>query len=469
MVCDALTFDDLHLNDHLCPHLADMATHGAIGLMNCAVAGPRSLETAIMTLATGQMLSADPLDVVAENDWELVPNDNDAARIVYIRRAGLLDPEVRADRLDPERSVKHLGVVSLIRRGINPYRLGTLLRQGQPRIKTCIIGNADTDHLNRSAALLTVDAAGVGAGLVALVRPDANSPFGRADNPLTLAQCAMESDAGFLVIQMGDGARAEAARDRLSAEQYHSAHDEAARRLDLLIYLLRAQMADGKVANIIVVSPRPAGADEETPGSGNRLTPILALGPDFPTGSLTSATTRTPGLVANVDLAPTILKLFNKSIPNAMTGRPIRTLTPKLQNTQIPEHPSAGTVAPTPEHLASIARLDYVATMNDAALIRVILPIGTICVLGIAAGLIALKTRGEKAARWFAPITIFALNLPAAALLAPLLIPPTLWEYGLRIAGWMAALTVVCYLGSRIPGLSPPVCAVRTAAAIDAR
>src|SRR5205814_222163 len=85
----------------------------------------------------------------------------------------------------------------------------------------------------------------------------------------------------------------------------------------------------------------------------------------------------------------------------------------------------------------------------------IMVPLGVVCVLGILGGLWALRQGGAARARWFAPVTVFALNLPAALLLAPLLIPPTLWEYGLRIVAWMAVLTTVCYLvgkvGARLP------------------
>ena len=48
--------------------------------------------------------------------------------------------------------------------------------------------------------------------------------------------------------------------------------------------------------------------------------------------TLASATTRTPGLIANVDIAPTILHLFAAPIPRTMVGRPVQ-VTAKTMST----------------------------------------------------------------------------------------------------------------------------------------
>ena len=44
---------------------------------------------------------------------------------------------------------------------------------------------------------------------------------------------------------------------------------------------------------------------------------------------------------------------------------------------------------------------------------------------------------------------LFALNVPPGCLLATILIPPTLLEYGLRVGAWMAAVTALSYLLAR--------------------
>jgi hypothetical protein len=72
----------------------------------------------------------------------------------------------------------------------------------------------------------------------------------------------------------------------------------AARRSDDLIYVVRAP----------------------PPGRG-RFLPTGLLGPGFRAKVLVSATTRRPGLIADTDLAPTVLHYFGVRVPKRMEGR----------------------------------------------------------------------------------------------------------------------------------------------------
>lgn len=81
---------------------------------------------------------------------------------------------------------------------------------------------------------------------------------------------------------------------------------------------------------VLVVVPEPSAAmvrvgDEVTPlllAFGTREQLVAPEGADSPL-ALTSGTTRQPGLVANVDVAPTILSFFGIPIPAEMEGQPI--------------------------------------------------------------------------------------------------------------------------------------------------
>ena len=80
---------------------------------------------------------------------------------------------------------------------------------------------------------------------------------------------------------------------------------------------------------VIVVALQPTPAMDRV---GDEVTPIVKAEGDatrlFPANgpmhALTSDTTRFPGLVANVDIAPTILSFFHVAVPQSMSGSPIR-------------------------------------------------------------------------------------------------------------------------------------------------
>lgn len=448
VLCDRLCLDDLRDNSH--PHLFYFAEQAAIGLMNCAAAGSQTPEAALLALSCGQQTPAEPTDGQAADDTEPVFGEPGTARVVYFRRTGRVLQEGGNQRF-----VCHLGVAPLARRGLDRGRLGAALSGALPPVRTLLIGNADADMPDRSAALLTADALGVCPGSVRIgTRPNAAAPFGRTDDPIALAQAADAENADFTVIRMGDTTRAEARRTQSRGDSlqdspqgylqdYLQARADALRRLDLLIGLLTSGPASAQ-RNVLLVSARPLPDTRDHPGEWQRLTPVLAIGPAFPPGRLCSPTTRTPGLIANIDLAPTVLQLFGIAPPPAMVGRPFFS---------IPDSPSGA------DRLAAVARLDYVAVLNSRSTIPLMVLVGGLCVLGTVAGLLRLRLRGPEAGRPFGTVPVFAANVPAALLFAPLLPPPTLSEYGLRILVWTAVLTAGAFLVARLLRTAPGVVA----------
>lgn len=444
IVCDALTLNDLDLGGSSYPQLKYIAEHGALGLMNCAVAGPKTDTAAMLALAAGQQTPSEATDEMAANDWEKAPGERVSAAESHRQRLRLaLNP---ADTFDPQRSVKHLGIPYLRVRGLDGATLGAQLADASPPVKTWIVGNADTAGWRRRATLLTVDKQGVGAGMVALRSYDSRLPYGLADSPPALLDYALQSDADLVVIHLGDGSRAEAARHALSEPEYRQAHLHAVRMLNALAAGLRARIKPGS-ANILIVSPRPPASDAGHPDAWNALTPILGLGPNFPPGEFASPTTRTPGLISNTDVAPTLLALYHIPTPPSMTGRPMRV---------VPDSPDD---VRGERRIKRIARIEFIAWTNSAALAPILGLLGVFCTLAAVAGVASLRLGIRAAAGLFALCLAVCMNFPAAQMLAPILVQPTIVEYGIRLAAWMLALTALSYGLARLLRVSLPVAA----------
>ena len=68
------------------------------------------------------------------------------------------------------------------------------------------------------------------------------------------------------------------------------------------------------------------GLDRQPPAhwgrhrSGRLLTPIIAAGPGLTPGLLVSGTTRRPGVVANYDIAPSVLSWLDLPTPGGLPG-----------------------------------------------------------------------------------------------------------------------------------------------------
>ena len=67
----------------------------------------------------------------------------------------------------------------------------------------------------------------------------------------------------------------------------------------------------------MIVSPLPTGEDI---ARGRLLTPIIAAGPGLTPGLLVSGTTRRPGVVANYDIAPSVLSWLDLPTPGGLPG-----------------------------------------------------------------------------------------------------------------------------------------------------
>ena len=453
VVCDRLTWEDMNTE---CPFLVGLMDRAAIGLMNTAVAGPKNAVSATLAAATGQTLAAEAGDEQAFNIDEATGDEPGLAGVVFARRTGIT--------VKPGRGIAHLNIASLTRRGINTQTLGAVLAGASPPCRALVCGNADTDAPGRRAALFALDAAGTAAGDVALTRPSAQQPFGITDDAATLARYAATTDADVFVVALGDPARVQAIRSRLTLEEYHAARHDALHNVDFFfLQLFAVQHLDAEQVDVLLVSPCPPSNSTASvpprssslapaslvlpasPETWTQLTPILAIGPDFGPGLLSSPTTRTPGLVANVDIAPTILRVLGLAAPVQMTGRAMQVL------------PLAGGVV---ARQASVTRLDFVTTLNARAQTLVAAPLSVLCfVLVLAVVVAAGRSRhSRRAKRWtrrLLPGILFTLNLPTGMLLATVLVPPTLWEYGLRILACMAALTLLDYALARLLRVSP--------------
>ena len=441
ILVDGLRFEDLDSQE--LSALKDMAAHGSLGMLNCAVNGKKSSSNAVFTIAAGTQVAAEPDDSQAYNDWEAPFNENGSARMAYMRRMGPLDPEGQRRLPDPEFAVKHLGFAGLERRKLSHNLLGSALAGAG--ITRWIGGCADTDKPDRTAALLTVDSEGRSAGMFSLIRHDNAAAYGKIDDPLAMAQAVEEAldTHRFCVIQAGDLSRLDSARSYLTDTQFHQRRAAALSRVNILVYSLSQLAALRNQLNVLVVSPHPP-ADVRHGGAWNQLTPIVGIGPAFPEGLMTSDTTRREGLVSNTDIAPTILKLFHvQTSPSTFTGRSIITK-------------SGGT---SEERLAAAARLDYISHLNEAAKLTVLVPMALFYFLAIALAVILCR-KSPRMAHWLTPFLVSALNIPAAMLLAPILPPPTLLEYGLRIMAWAGGLTIGCYLLALARKTSPALLAM---------
>ena len=180
-----------------------------------------------------------------------------------------------------------------------------------------VLGNSDGNESVHWAALVGMDSLGrVWRGTIdsSLTLENSNYPFGLHTDYDRLAKEVLQGTEPLIVVDLGDPYRYEQYQKFLLPEQRDVLRKQMVQEAGDFL----ERIVSDKPANtvVLVVSPFPSGAKV---AAGQFLTPILCLG--WSEGLLSSATTRWPGLVTNMDLAPTILKLLGIEHQQPMIGR----------------------------------------------------------------------------------------------------------------------------------------------------
>lgn len=150
--------------------------------------------------------------------------------------------------------------------------------------------------------------------------PDATSPIGaRTDvQAMAVEMLRIAPESGVLVADISDGALLDAAlvdqpslRDRWIARVLS--------RAEIVVKAARTAVGEDGIV-MIISAPGPRGSEARS----EHLGAIAVAGPLFPAGLLRSSTTRIPGLVSLLDIAPTVLTAAGLQPDASMTGAVLR-------------------------------------------------------------------------------------------------------------------------------------------------
>lgn len=322
VVMDRVTWADLLGPDAQAPGIRKLATGGASGLMCVRPAKGYGGEYA--TIGAGARTTG---------RWDVIRRASTEAYAFDAADTGLRASYRALTGWDATgEAVLHLGVGDLARANteasypIQLGLLGTALRASG--LVVAGIGNADTtDTIHREVVAIGMDEHGrVPYGIVgaSLLVPDPTVPWGLTTDRHRLLSSFRQArtQADLVVVDLGETSRAEEYAPRMSPVAAQSVRQEAVRRADSL---LRALLQDlpGAGWSVLLITPsaRAAGPEEALAA----LTPVLwwptPSGNNLP-AQLTSPSTRWPGLVTNIDIAPTVLQYFGVPQPSSAVGRP---------------------------------------------------------------------------------------------------------------------------------------------------
>jgi hypothetical protein len=388
ILTDGLTADDL--SNPALPNLHSLAQTGQVGLMNVAVAGPRTDTNAMLTIALGALTPVEDTDGNVRFTTDSV--EGASADTVFTRRTGTHLPTTTGPAL------VHLGVAVLFRRQLNEKLFAAELKRERAP-KFIYVPGVIRPDAERLGGLLCVGERGWAIGVI--------------QSPEELLKSSSIKNA---VVDFANG----------GGQATHAA-------LDRFLGDLKQHSTD---ARILLVSTHPP---PNAKGEWDRLPPVVIAGPGITPGLLTSPTTRTPGLIANTDIAPTLLEWLDVSTPATMTGHPV-----DMQH-------DAG-------HLAAIADLDRAVTVNGHALDPLFIALGIIAGITVFGGLLALLVR-PTIAPLFAFGVLWLMTMPLAMLLVPILRPVSVIIQSLETFGIMALPALFAHFVSKrvLTGIPAPI------------
>ncbi|MBC7336020.1 MAG: hypothetical protein H5U01_07090, partial [Clostridia bacterium] len=281
-------------------HLEHFLRYGAVGLMSLA-GQHRSRAGAAATLGNSVPLSVGNAGELAFNTTEVVHGEE--ASLTYRRRTGWDAPPAGIvlpawPEILAANGGKAIGLLGEALHGAG--------------LATACLGNGDLDdEWHRVSALIASDSQGrvdygdVSRGVLK-PRPEGLLPLETDEGRVLDLLSALPPAAALVVIDFGDSQRlARLSRSALPAVL----EAEKARLVARLDPFLGAVLATHDLAytQVYVLGLTPAQSALE---QQNLLVPVLALGANTGPGLLTSATTRRPGLVSNLDFAPSVLSFL---------------------------------------------------------------------------------------------------------------------------------------------------------------
>lgn len=295
-----------------------LVRRGAIAALNTRTAGQYLPENGYVSLGAGTRALGSPTAGLVLAVDELFGDE--PAGTVFRRNTGYAAPAGALVNLD----LPHLlAANAAVDHAVQVGALGEALRQAGK--KTALLGRADFGNTpSRLAGTVAMDGRGViplGNVGPELVQPDPGFPTGQrtAYDRLLEEFRRFYSQADLVVIETGDTARLNLTADWQLPAQNARARRRALGWFDGFLGRLASEV-DWNRTLVLVAAPGPsaeAGAGEDY------LTFVAAFGPGIRPGLLLSPTTRRPGLVAEADVAVTVLGWLGAPIPPSMVGRPL--------------------------------------------------------------------------------------------------------------------------------------------------
>lgn len=318
VVADCLTTDDL--NTPGLNHLHSFFDKGSCALLNTSTAGAKNRPSVAATVSAGVAAMGTPQEVLVFGAGESYLGEDPLA--LFRARTGTGLGRGQLAVLDLPQLLRLNATEDIM---ATPGLLGTNLHQAG--LSTAALGNADLPGLpQRSMAVIAMDRNGIidhGDVSGDLLNGDRDKALGYITDYEALKQAFQKyiKSSDFMVIDLGDLARLEQSKPNLTDRVYYRERLRILKEYDsFLAWLEKSLDLDQSRLLFASLAPSPRSIEDR------RLFGLIAVkGEGITSGLLTSPTTRRSGIVALIDIAPSICDYLGA--PTArLTGRPWHTV-----------------------------------------------------------------------------------------------------------------------------------------------
>lgn len=305
------------------PNVQRLLHESAVGLLNIrSESGYTNTNSAYLTVGAGNRAKAPGVynggynaDSMLDGSW----------KVSDFWGWSVVDTEVSAaDNL----MIPEIGWISrqFGEREAIPGMMGRVFRNNGWR--TLVLGNADRmGNLSRPGALMLMDESGlVDSGAVdrEITQRSEDFPYGiqfSTDKALKVLVDSIQPHT-LLAVEYGDFARLDNSSEDVLPEQYANLKKELWNDFDSFLgdFLDKYSRED---LNLLVFSPSLA---HESWKNRHSLSTLVIRSTDFAPGLLSSGTTRWNGVVANLDILPTLVKQAGLETPEKVSGRTIQVM-----------------------------------------------------------------------------------------------------------------------------------------------
>lgn len=321
IVVDKLSIYDIDTNHT--PTIYQLTQEGAVGLIsNRTLRGRNTMDTSL-SIGAGNIGRVFNNGIMGFNQEETVPDRGQMAGSLYQNLTGINPGNSAALLVNlPEISagIKKEHVTTL------PGAMGEVL--GNNGFTVCVLGNGDTDSAySRASVVIGMDAEGKiplgDVGQRTIINTDASYLSKETNYGYLAEQVDLNRNAAdVIIVELSDLARLEMA-DTAFENIMNKEKLTRLAHIDQFIGNIKEDM-NPEADLLMVIAPSPAKTETAIK---NTFTPLLFYGKGVENGFLTSGATRREYVVANSDIAPSVLAFFGlKDDTGTMIGRNITSI-----------------------------------------------------------------------------------------------------------------------------------------------